>query len=255
MHKCVTCLIYIIFLFLTVQAGNALAAFEEFDSTAFSDWDFAKIQKAAERGDVKAQFMLALEYGESAIRRRVPRDDAKSLQWFQKAADQGYAIAQEQLGSMYEYGYLVPKDEAKAVQWYQKAAEQGHPSAQFRLGKMYAEGRGGIPKNEQKAAQLYQKLIDSGWWQEHFAQLALGEMYYYGRGVPQDDFKAARLFKMVPEKNIALVPAVLGFLGKMHIDGRGVIRDRRKGCSMLREAADFWGVEKAIVWYNQECAR
>jgi TPR repeat protein len=35
---------------------------------------------------------------------------------------------------MYENGQGVPKDEAKAVHWYEKAAEQGEANAQKNLG-------------------------------------------------------------------------------------------------------------------------
>ena len=42
-----------------------------------------------------------------------------------KAAEQGHADAQYNLGLMYDYGGGVPEDDAEAVRWYRKAAEQG----------------------------------------------------------------------------------------------------------------------------------
>ena len=42
-------------------------------------------------------------------------------------ADQGNAVAQIDLGCMYEHGQGVPQDFAQAVIWYQKAADQGTP--------------------------------------------------------------------------------------------------------------------------------
>ena len=50
------------------------------------------------------------------------------------------AAAQFKLGVMYENGEGVPKDSVKAVEWYRKAAEQGYAPAQFKLGWMYANG-------------------------------------------------------------------------------------------------------------------
>ncbi|MBT6530010.1 MAG: sel1 repeat family protein [Betaproteobacteria bacterium] len=41
---------------------------------------------------------------------------------------------------MYANGEGVPEDDATAVMWYTKAAEQGHAIAQFNLGFMYANG-------------------------------------------------------------------------------------------------------------------
>ena len=41
-----------------------------------------------------------------------------------KAAEQGDAEAQRELGNCYDKGYGVPKDEKKAAYWYNKAAER-----------------------------------------------------------------------------------------------------------------------------------
>ena len=51
---------------------------------------------------------------------------------------------------MYAAGQGVPKDEQQAVAWYRKAAEQGLAWAQLNLGDMYAAGQG-VPKDEQIA--------------------------------------------------------------------------------------------------------
>jgi len=51
---------------------------------------------------------------------------------------------------MYDDGRGVPKDEQQAVVWYRKAAEQGDALAQNNLGVMYYNGQG-VPKDEQSA--------------------------------------------------------------------------------------------------------
>jgi TPR repeat protein len=56
------------------------------------------------------------------------------ISWYQKAADQGYAGAQYDLGFMYVNGKGVLKDDKQAVYWYQKAADQGYAEAQSILG-------------------------------------------------------------------------------------------------------------------------
>ncbi|WP_198022325.1 tetratricopeptide repeat protein [Candidatus Odyssella acanthamoebae] len=48
----------------------------------------------------------------------------------QKAAEQGHAGAQSNLGGMYYKGEGVEKNAEKAVEWYQKAAEKGNALAQ-----------------------------------------------------------------------------------------------------------------------------
>ncbi|WP_304666925.1 tetratricopeptide repeat protein, partial [Neisseria bergeri] len=64
----------------------------------------------------------------------VRQDYAQAVQWYRKAAEQGYAGAQVNLGLMYEQGQGVRQDYAQAVQWYRKAAEQGYAGAQVNLG-------------------------------------------------------------------------------------------------------------------------
>ena len=63
----------------------------------------------------------------------VPRDAQAAALWFQKAAVQGYATAQFNLGCSYEKGEGIDKDRQKALYWYGKAARQGDADAQARL--------------------------------------------------------------------------------------------------------------------------
>ncbi len=69
-------------------------------------------------------------------------DYATALREFRPLAEQGDAVAQYNLGAMYDEGLGVPQDSVQAVKWYRKAAEQGHASAQYSLGAMYAQGHG-----------------------------------------------------------------------------------------------------------------
>jgi TPR repeat protein len=57
----------------------------------------------------------------------------EAAQWYQKAAEQGFAAAQYELASLYYYGLGVAKSEAEAVKWYSKAAHQGHVAARDAL--------------------------------------------------------------------------------------------------------------------------
>ena len=50
--------------------------------------------------------------------------------------------APSHLGFMYDKGQGVPQDYAAAVSWYRKAAEQGDADAQFNLGFMYDQRPG-----------------------------------------------------------------------------------------------------------------
>jgi TPR repeat protein len=57
-----------------------------------------------------------------ATGRGVPKDYTAALSWYRKAADQGDASAQNNLGSMYAAGRGVPQDHVQAFMWYTIAA-------------------------------------------------------------------------------------------------------------------------------------
>ncbi len=101
-------------------------------------------------------------------------------------AEQGFASAQLNLGSMYDYGQGVDEDPERAVRWYRVAAEQGNGIAQFNLGMMYADGRG-ISQDFGLAALWYSKAADQN---INDAQHNLGLLYAEGQGVEIDTDRA-----------------------------------------------------------------
>jgi TPR repeat protein len=102
----------------------------------------------AELGDTHAQFNLGVHYHDGD--HGLPQDFAEAARWYYKAAEQGFAPAQNNLGALYWMGDGVPQDRAEAVRWHRKAAEQGDPNAQYNLGTSLAYGRG-VPKDLQQA--------------------------------------------------------------------------------------------------------
>ena len=60
--------------------------------------------------------------------------------WFEKAAGQGNADAQSNLGIMLMMGQGGDVDHKAARHWFEKAAEQGNASAQYNLGLMLKMG-------------------------------------------------------------------------------------------------------------------
>ncbi len=73
--------------------------------------------------------------------------DNQGVIWLRKAADQGYARAQTDMGLLYEFGGPgMPQDFAQAVVWYQKAANQGYADGLTSLGWMYEHGQG-VPQD------------------------------------------------------------------------------------------------------------
>ena len=64
------------------------------------------------------------------------------IEWYTKSAEQGFAPAQYNLGTMYNKGLGVTQDYKQAIEWYTKSAEQGYADAQLNLGFMYKYGEG-----------------------------------------------------------------------------------------------------------------
>ena len=88
--------------------------------------------------DMKSQIKLKFDSKEEAIAYDIglPKDYGQAAIWYRRAADQGEAIAQVNLGEMYETGRGVTKDFAQAANWYRRAADKGDADAQYHLGQM-----------------------------------------------------------------------------------------------------------------------
>ena len=77
-------------------------------------------------------------------------DDKKAAEWFRRAAQQGFARAQYNLGVLYTNGDGVPQDPSQAAQWFRRAADQEDAKAQYNLGLLYAKGVG-VPQDYREA--------------------------------------------------------------------------------------------------------
>ena len=59
--------------------------------------------------------------------------------WGRKAAKQGHALAQNNLGTFYAQGRTVKKNLDEAEKWFLMAAQQGDPTAAENLKKLQME--------------------------------------------------------------------------------------------------------------------
>ena len=78
-----------------------------------------------------------------------------------RARAQGHALAQSNLGVMFDNGEGVAQDEAEAVRLYRLAAAQGLAPAQFNLGFMFENGQG-VAKDIAEAIRLYRLAAAQG---------------------------------------------------------------------------------------------
>lgn len=96
-------------------------------------------EKLAHKNNPLAQYWVAhmTELGLG-----VPRDPAKAIELYKKAAAQHVAAAELRLGEIYLHGDLVLPDFAQAKTYLEKAAYHGSPRAAMLLGQMYHDGIG-----------------------------------------------------------------------------------------------------------------
>ena len=184
-------------------------------------------RKAADQGFAEAQFNLGKMYSAGL---GVGRNKKEAENWYRKAADQGFADAQCSLGEMLDASRSC-KFSQEAVEWYRKAAEQGLADAQFNLGKMYASGSG-VSKNEKEAVHWFRKSAEQGFAD---AQFSFGMTLYNGRGGDQDHQEAAKWFRKAAEQGIAEAQHNLGV---MYGEGLGVGRNEKEAAIWFRKAAE-----------------
>ena len=170
-------------LLLLGAAGPAAAQFSA-PSDAFAAGDYASALQGwrplAEGGDANAQFGVGVIYDEGGD--GVAQDFALAAAWYSKAARQGLAEAQFNLGHLYRLGRGVEEDPRQAVAWYLKAATQGLAAAQYNVALSYETGSG-AGQNYTVAAKWYRQAAEQG---NLDAQLGLAALYRYGLGVPGD---------------------------------------------------------------------
>ena len=134
-------------------------------------------------------YNLALDYEHG--RNGKKKDKAKAVYYYMKAAEEGNALAQLNLGVCYEYGDGIKQNLGKAVALYVSASERGNAKAQCNLGYCYFNGVG-VGKDIKKAVLWYDKAAKAG---NVRAMNNLGYCYENGQGVACDPKRAFELYK------------------------------------------------------------
>jgi hypothetical protein len=183
-------------------------------------------KKAAEAGNVEAQYQLANLYARGYA--GIPKDNEEAFKWYQKAAENGNAKAQLRLGFCYDTGMLkTPTSKSEAEKWYKKAIEQGNVSAMQQLGGLYAKSG-----DYEKAVKQWEKTLEK---RSVLGEFCLMRCYELGLGVPKDEKKAAEYLGNIKKRLQRRAPA---FLGYAYYYGRyGLPPDKAKGKVYLKEAA------------------
>jgi len=161
----------------------------------------------AQEGSKDAEFRLGLRYFQN--RDPAGKNLTEALRWFNAAAQQRNASAEEYLGVMYQGGLGVPQNYEQAAQWYLKAAGQGSLFAPVFLGELYESGKG-VPQSYAEAAKWYLKAANNG--NSARGQWHLGLLYYQGNGVPQNLDEAVKWERKAAEHNYHPAINMLGMI-------------------------------------------
>ncbi|WP_051524964.1 tetratricopeptide repeat protein [Megasphaera elsdenii] len=188
-----------------------------------------KIMDLANNGDVFALDIVGDMYYDNG--RSVGQSYETAVEWYRKAAEQGYARTQCRLGYMHESGHGVEQSYEKAVEWYQKAAEQGHVAAQCNLGVMYEYGQG-VEQSYETAVEWYRKAAEQGYAR---GQCNLGVMYESGHGVEQSYETAVEWYRKAAEQGNATAQFNLGVI---YENGKGVEQSYETAVEWYRKAAE-----------------
>ena len=162
---------------------------------AWQQGDYAKAvaiwQPLAQSGDPDAQFNMGQAY---KLGRGVKTDPSAAIDWYGKAARQGHARAEDNLGLlMFQQG-----DRAGALPYLQRAAERGEPRAQYIVGTALFNGDL-TAKNWVRAYALMTRASESGLAQ---ATASLRQMDKY---IPQDQRnQAVAMARSIGQQNSSL---------------------------------------------------
>ena len=137
-------------------------------------------RKAAEQGHAAAQINLGFAFFEGRV---VPKNYAEALKLFLKGASKYEGNGGQNPEDKYFKGSTLPQDPAEKEKWYRLAAEAEYANANFYLGVMHYGGTG-VPSDFVEAMRWYRMAADAGHGK---AQFHLGRAYFdTDQGVPRD---------------------------------------------------------------------
>jgi uncharacterized protein len=159
-------LAHVVLVLALLPAQTAFADALQDGAAAMNRKDYAAavqlLEPLARAGHPQAQLRLGLlHYHGHGVR----ESDREARTWFERAARQGLAEAQFQLGNMYVYGLADPGADADpnriAAQWYFEAARQGHADAQYSLGILFLSGSG-VMQDASEAQRWFERAAAQG---------------------------------------------------------------------------------------------
>ncbi len=167
------------------------------------------------------------ELGRALVKARA-YDEAFTL--LKRAAEDGYAQAEADIGELYEDGLGAKQDYARAMAWYQKAADQNNPDGQNDIGALYEHAHG-INQDYAQSMAWRRKAADQG----YAAALNDSWLYEHGFGVINDYAEAMAWYQKAADQDY---PTAARKIGRLFQEGDTVGKDVAKARAWYRKAAD-----------------
>lgn len=158
----------------------------EQDSKTAEYW----LKLAAGYGDPEAQTQLGVLY----LQPEFASSRAQSVRWFLRAAADGYANAEHNLGLLYLLGIGVTADREQAIHWFRRASQHGSAPSRANLGVLLVNSKDAADQKE--GFDLVNAAAKAG---SGDAENALGYCYQFGAGTDVDAGKAFAMYKVAAE--------------------------------------------------------
>lgn len=168
-------------------AAFALLVLSACGNTQPSDDLIPSLERLAASNNPEAVYHLGMSYQTGA---GLPKDPAKALEAFRRAASLGDVLASYKLGCFYagQEGDLVQSDPDKALRYKLIAAEAGYALAQQDVAALYGA------KGEISTALAWLEKAAAQGWADALATYA--SVYNGTPGIPQDRAKTAAYFRL-----------------------------------------------------------
>ena|GEM_PF-3375543 len=175
---------------LALSLLGDIAAPDNSGDTAKQALDLMK--KATAQGNLDAEVYLGTMYRNG---QGIEKNRDEAIRLYNSAIAKGSPWGMFEMGSLF---YEHPnRNTAKTLEWFKKAAEAGYPMAQTAYGVFLLEGKD-LPKDAAKGEMYMKKAADSG---DAFSLLSLGVMHARGMHFEMNLDTAKSWMKKSAEKN------------------------------------------------------
>jgi TPR repeat protein len=195
----------------------------------------ATLFPAAEAGDPDAQAFLGVSYLENSISSGTTNQMPRAMNYLERAAEGGNALAQTTLGTLvYYFGTAgISEDGVKAVKYMRMAADQGEPMSMYYLGNLMVDGDPWTGENRTEGWSLISRAAQAG---NGRAMAKLGLAKLQGNlGQRQDATEGTRLMRLSAEAGDR---TGMFMYGNMLYTGENVAENKSVAIAFVKRSAE-----------------